>query len=525
MKWVGLPYPVSNLKGDLELHPDNWVFKNMRGTNGQAVISDSGELNSLPQPAQGGPPRQGREPAVRQPVAASVTAGLAEDHGHDRPVRLVRRGRDDPGRPGSRTLPPGDRPRDLGHQAPLPADAAAESRPGRDDRDADGGRQGPIRLRQRHREDARRRLQVPRCPGQVRPRHGHVKTTASSKLEVYDLRAQDFRLDSRLRDKMPPVMADFARRLDEGKTFRVNGNLKLSWSGKLGEPPRCKWDHALVVFNDNTIQAGLPLEHMQGQLANVWGESDGGNLEVHGALDLCSVSLHGQQVTQLESPLDVKDGVAPLSNIRGRLLGGEIVGGFQVSLDRRLATTPRWSRRRRPTELCAVARRPPAVQGSGLRQAQPERPGQRPAGPPGRGRVQITRGDLGELPGYLALLKLLSLSPATKTWFDSADVAFRIENGKTFVDPIRVTGDVISFHGRGTLDVQGDLDLRLNVLWAATGSTCSWSAMPWRGERPVLPGPRPGHPGLPQAEPRTVPLATDTFSTMSSRGATADAVT
>ena len=71
-----------------------------------------------------------------------------------------------------------------------------------------------------------------------------VEDSGQFELEVYDLRAQDFRLDSRLRDKMPPVMADFARRLDEGKTFRVNGNLKLGWSGKLGEPPLCKWDHA-----------------------------------------------------------------------------------------------------------------------------------------------------------------------------------------------------------------------------------------------------------------------------------------
>ena len=82
--------------------------------------------------------------------------------------------------------------------------------------------------------------------------HGRGRGQRRFGLGVYDLRRQDFRLDSRLRDKMPPIMADFARRLDEGKTFRVNGNLKLSWSGKLGDPPRCKWDHALVVFNDNT---------------------------------------------------------------------------------------------------------------------------------------------------------------------------------------------------------------------------------------------------------------------------------
>ena len=29
--WAGLPYPIRNLTGRLELHPDLWEFKNMRG--------------------------------------------------------------------------------------------------------------------------------------------------------------------------------------------------------------------------------------------------------------------------------------------------------------------------------------------------------------------------------------------------------------------------------------------------------------------------------------------------------------
>ena len=55
--------------------------------------------------------------------------------------------------------------------------------------------------------------------------------------------------------------------------------------------------------------------------------------------------------------------------------------------------------------------------------------------------------------------------PRTKTAFDSADVALTIRNGKTYLDPIQFTGDAFSLHGRGTMDVQGDLDLRLRVLY------------------------------------------------------------
>ena len=45
--WDGLPYPVRDLKGRLEIHPESWVFKNMRGGNGQTIIYASGSVKKL----------------------------------------------------------------------------------------------------------------------------------------------------------------------------------------------------------------------------------------------------------------------------------------------------------------------------------------------------------------------------------------------------------------------------------------------------------------------------------------------
>src|SRR5579864_8731302 len=47
MTWEGLPYPISDLTGRLELHPDHWVFKNMRGRNGLATIKGEGEVKKV----------------------------------------------------------------------------------------------------------------------------------------------------------------------------------------------------------------------------------------------------------------------------------------------------------------------------------------------------------------------------------------------------------------------------------------------------------------------------------------------
>ena len=116
------------------------------------------------------------------------------------------------------------------------------------------------------------------------------------------------------------------------------------------------------------------------------------------------------------------------------------------------------------------------------------------------------------------MLKTPQPLAATKTAFDSADVAFRIENGKTLLDPIRFTGDVISFQGRGTLDVQGDLDLRLNVLLGRDRFHLLLvsDALREASGQFFLVRVR-GTPAFPKPSLEPFPLATDTFSTMSSR--------
>ena len=75
-------------------------------------------------------------------------------------------------------------------------------------------------------------------------------------------------------------MAQFALRLDDGKAFRIRADLALGWSGKAGELATCAWENGTVVFVDNTIQAGIPLKHLQGQIDHLRGSFDGRDLVV-----------------------------------------------------------------------------------------------------------------------------------------------------------------------------------------------------------------------------------------------------
>ena len=153
------------------------------------------------------------------------------------------------------------------------------------------------------------------------------------------------------------------------------------------------------------MRTEIPLEHIQGQLENVGGWSNGMKVEVDGIMHLESVSFIGQQVTQLESPFHVKDGHATLDSIQGHYLGGVLLGDEPcwISLD----VTPRYHAAvsLHDAQLAEYARTIPGHQsyrgnvnarilldglGSDVHSIQ------------GRGDAHISQGDLGELPALLA---------------------------------------------------------------------------------------------------------------------------
>jgi hypothetical protein len=188
----------------------------------------------------------------------------------------------------------------------------------------------------------------------------------------------------------------------------------------------------------------------------------------------------GQQITHLESPFHISEGLARLDSVRAHYLGGVVLGdeACWISLD----ATPRYhaALSLKEARLEEYARTIPGRQsyrgnidarilidglGSDVRSIQ------------GRGEAHISQGDLGELPPVLRLASSINSMPNMivasndrprtpgKTAFDSADVNFSVANGRTTFDPIRFTGNAFSLLGRGTLDPQGYLDLRLNFLW------------------------------------------------------------
>ncbi len=221
-------------------------------------------------------------------------------------------------------------------------------------------------------------------------------------------------------------MAQFALRLDDGRPFTARGNLQIGWSGEAGVPAWCRWDNTRVVFIDNTLKAGVPLEHIQGQLRDVRGWSNGQSIEVHGAVQLDSITLLGQQITQVESPFHLERGSAGLESLRAKLLRGDLVGEGTISLD----ATPKYSASLRlaGAQLEEYARTlegrqtyrgrlDAAINLSGL--------GNNVRTIQGNGEAQITQGDLGELPVALRFINFLN---SKLTWLDTP-----LDSGKALI--------------------------------------------------------------------------------------------
>ena len=423
--WVGLPYPVRNLKGRLEIHPDKWTFKDVTGSNGQAKIKASGSVEKL-RLARGARTAKirSRSTSTCKPrtfrSAASCRAALPTAWKKTWPT-INPSGSCDveagvhvaPGGPNARRSRSAPRPesnvRLLVTRSPQPGiDPGGTIELPMDDVHGqfvfDNG------------EVTMNDVNFNFRGSPVRFSRGTVLLEESGQfdLDVQDAWVEEIRFDLDLRKKMPPLMAQFALRLDGGGPFRARAISRLAGRVNERDLAWCRWKNTKVVFNDNSVRTAIPLEHIQGQLENVSGWSNGMALEVEGILKLESVSFMGQQITQLESPFHVKEGQARLDSVRGHFLGGEVLGDDACSIS--LDATPRYhvALSLKGAQLEEYARTISGRQSyRGLIDARIaiDGLGSDVRSIHGRGEAHISQGDLGELPPVLRLASVVNSVP------------------------------------------------------------------------------------------------------------------
>jgi hypothetical protein len=474
MRWDGFRYPVQRLSGRIELHPDRCVFTGMRGENGVARIAAAGKVemvrpgvlatdltlhaDRLPFDQQlhdSLPPSWRATWSLLNPVGSSkldarVIAGWPGQE--DRTWLKIEVAREDEAQVKLRLLPvPGTPGASAGRWIELPTM--------QDVRGCFLFDNGVVTM-----NDVAfdfRGAQVACARGRF-----HLRDSGQFDLRLEQMDVSRLRFDSELRRIMPPRMALFAQRLDEGKPLALRANLSIAWSGRAEEPAVCAWDQGRVLFQDNAIVADVALEHIQGQLVDLQGHSDGRSLSFAGALDIDSMIVAGQQVSNVKTPLSVSEGKAVLSDVSARFLDGQLRGACEMSLD----STPEyrgWAQLD-GADLTRFTQTLPGRQdlsgklsarvsvsgvGSDMRRLS------------GMGDASLTEGELGKLPWFVRLISPLNLSFENKAAFDSADLQFVVKDGMFQLDPIKVTGNTISLYGSGSIDPQGEIDLELKPVY------------------------------------------------------------
>lgn len=477
IRYRGFPYPISNLRGTLEMLDDRWTFRDLVGTNDTGRLACEGSLEPTPEGNRLRLRLTGENVPVEEELRDALSPAMRQAWNDFKPQGRV----------------------DL-------QEATIDLLPGQDKADVE------VRLRPRsenasitpvyfpYRLEKLRGLMVYRN-GEVRlegfsGEHGNARFWASGKgaflpdgswhFQLEGLRAERLRLDRELTRALPERLKKAVEELNPTGPIYLAGRLLLARGGRPDDPITADWD-VQIGFDQAAIDFGLRLENMYGTVRLVGG-SDGQHLATRGQLQIESFTYRDYQFRQVHGPIWIDDqrilfgswvdrpliaqprpesarppAAQPIS---GQLFGGTLLADAWVAL----GTTPRYALRAALVQgdLARLAQETlPARQGlRGSIHAEVDLQGEGRSltrlG--GHGKLRLRDANLYELPLVLALLKILRIRQPDKTAFSTSDVDFRLEGGHIYLDRISFAGDAISLVGNGEMNYQGEIRLALHAM-------------------------------------------------------------
>lgn len=243
------------------------------------------------------------------------------------------------------------------------------------------------------------------------------------------------------------------------------------------------WD---LKFDMNQAQMmlGLPVNNVFGMVQLI-GHYDGQVAECRGNLDIDSMTIYDNQITQVKGPIWLDNqrsaagsfarpagtndprNLSPVAaatqpdSITGLLHGGVIKfdaemdsdskGAFQVQTtlaDGCLQTACR--------EFGAQLDN---VEGRSFAQLKMRGDASGTHSHKGEGTIQLRDAQIYELPVFLSLLKILNVRQLTRTAFDSSNIDFSINGEDLIFHRMEFIGDAISLIGNGRMNLDQDIDL------------------------------------------------------------------
>jgi len=464
IRYEKFPYPLTNIRGDLEMLDDAWTFRGLEGGNHAARITCEGSLTTGLNGKELLLTFTGKDVPLEKELCDALSPHMQRVWFALRP-----RGAIDLPRAEVRYFPET-------HQLNL----RVEARPQRDSASVE-----PVFFPYRLDRIEGAWTYVKGAGGEDRvsftnckAEHGPVKIAAEGHCDFWSdgrwktrftkLSAGPLRTERDLVNALPERLKNAVNALNPTGSIYLDGSLELERMGAWDEPIHSRWDVRLNATQTALRCGGLVLENIHGGVS-LAGGFDGQKVQSRGELNLASIAYKDIHLSNVSGPIRIDDSLvslgrsvdqgadapaagaaAPARYVTASLWNGNLFGDGWVVL----GPEPKYAVgvRLHGAEL-ALCARDAAMGRQNLRGKLNATIDLTGAGNnrnawSGGGKIQVTEANVYELPVFIAILKLLSIQPVDANAFKTANIDYRIEGEHIYFNEIEFEGDAISLRGK-----------------------------------------------------------------------------
>jgi hypothetical protein len=259
--------------------------------------------------------------------------------------------------------------------------------------------------------------------------------------------------------------------------INLRGNVVFSRPGEPDAPLDTRWDCVADLLQTN-LDCGIKLANLFGSV-RLMGSSRGERFTSRGEFSLDSLTYNDFQFTEVTGPMWIDNervlfggwtpsagAAAPPRRLAGKLCKGTIAGDAQVVF----ANAPRYALQASLSEadlqqvvsehLSSKQR----VQGRLMANVELQGVGRGTHTMMGKGNLRLHDADIYQLPLMVSMLKILSIKPPNATAFTKSDIDFRIQGEHLLFDRINFNGDAVSLLGKGQMSFDRQLDLTFHAM-------------------------------------------------------------
>ena len=471
IRYEKFPYPLTDIRGTMEMIDNHWTFRNIECINDQARVTCNGHLTPGLQGNELVLKFAGRDVSLKEDLRDALSPHMQQVWRDLRPRGSVNLWADVQFLAESNKLSVGVR------VEPQNASIEPVHFPYRLD-----GLQGVLTYRDGH-------VTFERCKAE----HGAVKIRSEGSCDFQPdgrfgihfarLSADRLRLD-RDRDliqAMPERLRKVLLDLNPTGSVNLEGSLDFERVALPAEPLRSRWDVQLGLQQSSFQLGGLAIENAHGKVF-LFGGFDGQQIVSRGELEVDSLKYKECQFTQVMGPfwidngrvlfgswVDRPEGKAARNDPTmrpqtPRPLNANFCGGkFYVDGWVLLGPEPRYHVNATLTgaDLATCAQELSVghrnLRGKVTAGADLTGVGYTRNRLSGGGKINLSDANVYELPQMVRMLKILSIRPPDPNAFSDAAIDYKIDGEHIYFNRIDFHGDAISLRGKGEMDFQSQI--------------------------------------------------------------------